>query len=267
VHFAKAIAPALDFQGSGSSTVKPSAMRISCRSSRGIPKWAAAVFSGLFGVRSLDAALSFVRRTPEAAPQPIGEHNGQRRLAGPFQSWPFILLSGFLGFCLSFGVLNAGAGAEAGSGPQATQSALKAGWVFNFLKSTDWPQDATNNSAPYVLGIFGEDPFGEDLRKKFAQQKVKNRSITIKRCSVDEAKVCHVVFISASDKDKLTEILGALQDSSVLTIGDTDEFARLGGIIGLTIGKEQAFEINHAAYKRSKLNIDSRVLVCGKLLR
>jgi len=84
---------------------------------------------------------------------------------------------------------------------------------------------------------------------------------------VEEAKACHVVFISASEKDRLPEILSALQDSSVLTIGDTDEFARLGGIIGLTIGKEQAFEINQSALKRSKLNIDTKVQVCGKLLR
>ena len=134
---------------------------------------------------------------------------------------------------------------------------------------TDWPRDATNKSAPYILGILGKDPFGEDLLKKFAQQKINNRPITVKSCSsADEAKACHVVFISGSEKEKLAEALNALQDSSVLTIGEADEFARLGGIIGLTLGKdrEKFFEINRNAYKRSKLKIDSKVLVCGKLL-
>jgi hypothetical protein len=162
-----------------------------------------------------------------------------------------------------------GAGAEAGSGPPLTEAQLKAGWVFKFFERTDWPQDATNNSAPYVLGILGEDPFGEDLLKKFEQQKVKNRPVAIKRCSsAEDAKTCHVVFISASEKERLAEILSALQDSSVLTIGETDEFARLGGIIGLTLGKdkEKFFEVNKNAYKRSRLKIDSKVLVCGKLL-
>jgi hypothetical protein len=179
-----------------------------------------------------------------------------------------VFLIGFLGLCLSFNFLKARAGAEVGSGPQLTGAQLKAAWVFKFLKTTDWPQDATNKIAPYLLGILGKDPFGEELLEKFAQQKVNNRPIAVKRCSnVDEAKACHVVFISASEKDRLPEILNALQDSSVLTIGDTDEFARLGGIIGLTIGKEQAFEINQSALKRSKLNIDTKVQVCGKLLR
>jgi len=145
--------------------------------------------------------------------------------------------------------------------------------VFKFFEMTDWPQDATNTSAPYVLGILGEDPFGEDLLNKFAQQKVNKgpvtRPVSIKRCSsTEEAKECHVVFISASEKERLAEILGALQDSSVLTIGETDGFARLGGIIGLTLGRdrEKLFEVNKNSYKRSKLKIDSKVLACGKVL-
>jgi len=179
----------------------------------------------------------------------------------------FVLLTGFLGFCLSFGALKARAGAEAGSGPQFTESQIKAGWVFKFFATTDWPQVSTNKDAPYILGILGKDPFGEDLLKKFEQQHVNNRPVTVKRCSsVEEAKACHVVFISASEKERLAEVLNPLQDSSVLTIGDTDEFARLGGIIGLTIGKQQAFEYNYAALKRSKLKIPSKVLVCGKAL-
>jgi len=178
-----------------------------------------------------------------------------------------ILLSGLLCCCLCFSGLNLRAGAESGGAPQFTEPQIKVGWVFKFFATTDWPQVSTNKGAPYFLGILGEDPFGEDLLNEIAQRKINNRPITVKRCSsADQAKECHVVFISASEKERLDGILNALKDSSVLTIGDTDEFARLGGIIGLTIGKEKAFEINKAAYKRSKLKIDSKVLVCGKLL-
>jgi len=178
------------------------------------------------------------------------------------------LLSGLLCCCLSFSGLNLRAGAESGGAPQFTEPQIKAGWIFKFFATTDWPQVSTNKGAPYFLGILGKDPFGEDLLNEIAQRKINNRPITVKRCSsADEARECHVVFISASEKEKLDAILNALKDSSVLTIGDTDEFARLGGIIGLTIGKAQAFEFNHAALKRSKLNIDSRILEHGRRLR
>src|SRR5947207_3066742 len=49
------------------------------------------------------------------------------------QGWPFILLSGILGLCLNFGVVNSRAGAEVGNAPQYTESEIKARWVFEFF--------------------------------------------------------------------------------------------------------------------------------------
>lgn len=142
---------------------------------------------------------------------------------------------------------------------------LKMGWLFNIFKSTDWPPGANTPNTPLKLGILGEDPFGDELLNGLRRQKVKDRPIAIQRyASVQEARACHALFISASEKDNLQAILDQLKDTSVLTVGEVDDFTRLGGIISLTVRAKQKFEYSKRAYERSKLKIDSRILVCGR---
>src|SRR6266581_5323115 len=40
----------------------------------------------------------------------------------------------------------------------------KALYLFNFAKYTEWPKEAfSDDSAPFVLGILGQDPFRSDI--------------------------------------------------------------------------------------------------------
>lgn len=148
---------------------------------------------------------------------------------------------------------------------------VKAIFIRNFIQFVEWPdtffQDA---SAPLVIGVLGNDPFGDALDKAIRGERVKNRPLVVKRSRrLEELKSCHVLFISRSEEDWLDQILEALAGGSggVLTIGETDGFARRGGIINLFLQDNKVrFEINKDAADRSGLKISSHLLSLAKLV-
>ena len=59
---------------------------------------------------------------------------------------------------------------------------MKAAFLFNFTKFVEWPESSFEDpQAPIVLGIIGDDPFGDDLERIIAGQKVQGRSLVIRR--------------------------------------------------------------------------------------
>jgi YfiR/HmsC-like len=76
-----------------------------------------------------------------------------------------------------------------------------------------------------------------------------------------------VLFVSKSEAGRLRQILAALQGTSILTVGETEAFARQGGMINfITVDKKVRYEINVAAAKRANLDISSKLLRLAKIV-
>jgi hypothetical protein len=79
---------------------------------------------------------------------------------------------------------------------------------------------------------------------------------------------CHILFISSYEKRHIQEILKSIKGLNILTIGDTDGFARKGIVINFyTEGQKIRFEINLDAAKRANLTISSRLLSLARIVR
>ena len=64
----------------------------------------------------------------------------------------------------------------------------------------------------------------------------------------DTLSRCHMVFVPVTEKDQADRIVRGLKGSSTLTVGETDGFAVLGGIINLTVEANKVhFEVNQLA--------------------
>jgi hypothetical protein len=75
------------------------------------------------------------------------------------------------------------------------------------------------------------------------------------------------VFVSASERGRLPEILSALGSKSVLTVSEVEEFAARGGVINFVLVDNRVrFEINPGAAKRSGLKISSELLRLGRIV-
>jgi hypothetical protein len=69
------------------------------------------------------------------------------------------------------------------------------------------------------------------------------------------------VFISASEHGRLPAVLGALEQTPVLTVSDAADFAARGGIIQfIMVGKRVRFEVNLAPAEQVGLTLRSDLL-------
>ena len=156
-----------------------------------------------------------------------------------------------------------------GEPPAAAEYAVKAAFLYNFAKFVEWPGDAFSGTAsPIVICVLGEDPFGDSLRS-LKGKSVNGRPLVIRyAATIEELDRCHLLFVSSSEKANLTKILQATKYLSLLTVGDTNGFARDGGIINMV--KEESrigIEVNLEAAQRSRLKISSKLLALSKIVK
>ena len=147
---------------------------------------------------------------------------------------------------------------------------VKAGFIYNFTKFIKWPEDTfLYEEDEFLIGVIGSDPFGDILDTFAAKKTVKGRKLVIKRfSSIDEAKICHVLFVSSSEKDYLEDILSRLGGPSILFVGDTPGFAEQGVGINFYIQKNKVrIEFNKEALEKSGLKISSQLLNVGRVIK
>ena len=139
---------------------------------------------------------------------------------------------------------------------------IKASFLFNFTKFVEWPQDAfSTDEKVLTIGILGNDAFGNAF-KSIVEQKVMGRRVQVQHLNRDE-KVdnCQVLFISDSEKEHLPQILQRVNGTRILTVGETEDFTRQGGMINLVRQKNKMhIEVNVAAAERAGLKLSSRLL-------
>ena len=144
---------------------------------------------------------------------------------------------------------------------------LKAVYLLNFLRFTEWPNSAFDNeSSPIVLGVVGIDPFGSILDETMHAEQVAGHPVVIKHFqSHDEISPCHVVFVSSSETERLRSVLKKVKGS--LTVSDIDGFAQLGGAIGFYVENNKLrFEINLQALHETKAQVSSKLLRLAKII-
>ncbi len=146
--------------------------------------------------------------------------------------------------------------------PQPTEYALKAAFLYNFAKFTEWPSN--NLTGPLVFGVLGTNPFGDQLEHTLKGKTLDGRPLLIVHFeSAAEASTnCHVLFISSSERRRLPEILAGLDGASILTVSEMEQFTEAGGMIRFLWGGERKirFQINAEAAKRAGLKIRSKLI-------
>jgi hypothetical protein len=152
---------------------------------------------------------------------------------------------------------------------QAEEYAVKAAFLFNFARFTEWPAAAfASDDAPLVLCIVGTDPFGPAL-DAIEKKPVKGHPLRVDRKATEDGlSRCHVAFISRSRAGDLAEVLKPIETARVLTVSDIPDFARKGGMIGLLMEERKVrFEINVSAADRAGLKLSSQLLKLASIVK
>jgi hypothetical protein len=163
-----------------------------------------------------------------------------------------------------------GAASGLGGEPVYTEYQVKALFLVNFSKYVSWPAGAFGDSAtPITIGVLGENKFGEHLPRAMEGKTAGGRALTIRLVEKDEDLAgCQILFIGASEKKRVAEILARIKALPVLTVGETENFLPHGGIIHFAKKEGRVrLGIDLDAARRAGLQISSKLLAVADSVR
>ena len=166
-----------------------------------------------------------------------------------------------------------GAFAQSPDSSDSSEYLIKAGFIFNFAKFVEWPSNAfAQPDSPIVIGILGTDPFGTIIDKIVQDKKVGTRGFVVKRlkwgADLKELRECKILFIGASERAHMDELVQMLRGLPILTVGETPGFAERGGVIRFVLEDDRVrVEVNVLAARQADLTISSRLLTLARIIQ
>jgi hypothetical protein len=163
--------------------------------------------------------------------------------------------------------------AQAPDSSVSSEYLIKAGFIFNFAKFVEWPSNAfAQPDSPIVIGILGTDPFGSIIDKIVQDKKIGMRGFVVKRLKwgtdLKELKECKILFVGASEKAHMDELVQIVKGLPILTVGETPGFAERGGVIRFVLEDNRIrFEVNVVAAQQADLTISSRLLTLARIIQ
>lgn len=141
---------------------------------------------------------------------------------------------------------------------------LKAALLYTFAKYVEWPAKRfAAADSPIVIGVVGKNPFGEELDKVVKGRKVNGHPVAVRAVTTPaEIPAVHVLFVAAGAEPIVVgDTMDLIQAPGVLTVGETEQFTLLGGVITfVTVGDKVNFEVSRPAADRGRLKLTEELL-------
>ncbi len=152
--------------------------------------------------------------------------------------------------------------AQAPSEPQ-----VKAAYLYQFTQFVTWPVEAfTGGVTGFTVCIAGRETASfEAMQSRSAQ----GRPIRVRRFGRgDDVRTCQVLFVTEAAESTLGEALRNARNLPVLTVGESEAFAEVSGVIGFVQRDDRVqFAINPDAAARSQLHVSARLLRLAIIVR
>ena len=182
-------------------------------------------------------------------------------MAPPYQPPPPSRLPRLLRLLSFFALLGLSLGAATPASAASKEYQLKAGFLYNFTKFVQWPDDRFDDEgSAIVIAVLGTDPFGGELDKVVKDRIVEGRAIVVRRIkAVSEIPGAHIVFVARDAEPLFADSLRV--SPGVLTVGESTSFTARGGIVAFYVINEKVrFEINQNAADKAGLKLSGQLL-------
>ena len=159
--------------------------------------------------------------------------------------------------CVAVGLASTRAAAEPGD---FQEYEVKATFLFHLAKFVEWP-DAPPSSIRFELCVVGNDPFGS-LIDFFQGRDVHGRELVVTRLTTGSPlDSCNLAFVGTTETQREISLLARARLARVLTVGESSQFTRHGGIVRFFVYENQVhLEINATAAKASGLSISGKLM-------
>jgi hypothetical protein len=158
----------------------------------------------------------------------------------------------------------------AGQQTRPSEYEVEATYLYNFSRFVEWPATSPPaEPAAFAICVLGQNPFGRALANTVANENINGKNVVAKQVQTSEdAAVCRVLFISASEEGRLKQVLAGLSNASVLTVSDLPRFTERGGMIQFVLEDNRVrFQVNVTTAKRAGLVMSSELLKLATTVR
>jgi preprotein translocase subunit Sec61beta len=180
-----------------------------------------------------------------------------------------ILRPGLL-WLAAFLALLSGQGIGTALGQSDIEMKVKAAYLLNLIKFTDWPAAKfSEEDAPVVIGCFCNAGFTQMLDRVMASKMAGGRRLVVRRVSRGEDLAgCHVLFVGAERLSAAGALLAVARKESVLSVGESPDFLDSGGMVNFFDEQDTVhIEINPQTASRAGLTLSSRLLTVARIAR
>ena len=155
---------------------------------------------------------------------------------------------------------------------EAPENEIKAAYLYNFGKFTEWPAIPGNSqkNRPILLCIAGGDPFKGELDKIVTGKTAQGRPLEVRHLAdASEIDSCDLLYVGEdAGRSLLTSVLKAAKEKRVLSVGDAVDFIEMGGSVRLFKDRGKVtFEVSLPAIQQAGLKMDARVLNLAARIR
>lgn len=146
---------------------------------------------------------------------------------------------------------------------EASEYELKAVFLYNLAKFTQWPQGEQKTAEFINLCVTDQAVFDGALAG-FQSKKIGNKHFKVREVKPsDPVWSCHLLFVDQANEAQWRLKPDKLQQ--VLTIGESKNFLERGGLLRLYINNEKlSFIVQLGNVRLAGLEIDSRLLRLAK---
>jgi hypothetical protein len=152
----------------------------------------------------------------------------------------------------------------------ATESRVKAAFLYKFAGYVEWPESVfVRADTPISIAVAGDESLAAELEQAVAGRTVNDRHMTVRRLKAGESLAgVHILFIGRTESGRLGQLLQSARSQSVLTVTESDGALAQGSVINFVVADRRVrFEISLQSAERSKLKLSSRLLAVATLVR
>jgi len=158
------------------------------------------------------------------------------------------------------------AGVPAHAQREASESSVKAAFLYKFANYVEWPANAfASPTAPLVIGVAGADAIAADLERITPGRNVAGHAIVVRR--VDEGAALrgvNILFVGRNEP-AAAALVRAAREQGILAVTESDRGLDMGSAINfVTAGERVGFEVSLDAAEKSGYRISSRMLAVAR---
>ena len=166
------------------------------------------------------------------------------------------------------GLLLGGAGLALPQTPGATESAVKAAFLFKFAAFAEWPPGTFQRAdQPLVIAVSGDDEVAGDLEQLASGRAIEGRPVSVRRLAdTAPAPGVHILFLAARRETRLREALESVA-RPVLVVTEQPGALGWGSIINfMPEAGRVRFGVSLASADARNIKLSARLLAVAQLI-